>query len=103
MTPYELGIDGIELQACNATGHFALTIPLLAIMKSTAALPDAHVRIVNVTSDAHEFATRESVDFTSVEGINGEALAGNVRYGNSKLAVNILLRHSNAKPNIVNS
>lgn len=90
MTPYKLNKDGIELQACNSVGHYALTIPLLPILKATAALPDARVRIVNVTSDGHEYATPKTVDFSSLEGLNGKDQPTNVRYGNSKVEVTII-------------
>ncbi|EFP74570.2 uncharacterized protein PGTG_00526 [Puccinia graminis f. sp. tritici CRL 75-36-700-3] len=48
--PYELSEDGIELQLCNAIGHFAFTIPLLDLLKKTSKDPESHVRIVNVSS-----------------------------------------------------
>ncbi|KIK64544.1 hypothetical protein GYMLUDRAFT_220981 [Collybiopsis luxurians FD-317 M1] len=86
-TPYELGPDGIELQACNGTGHFALTIPLLPLMKETAAKPNSHVRIVNVTSSGYRLAG--SPDFSSLEGLNQKSWSSWGRYGLSKLA-NIL-------------
>lgn len=87
MTPYELGVDGIELQASNALGHFALTLPLIPILKATAGLPNAHVRVVTVTSSGHRWATTETVDFTSVEGLNAEKCTPAQRYANSKLGV----------------
>ncbi|KAE9389911.1 NAD(P)-binding protein [Gymnopus androsaceus JB14] len=87
-TPYELSPDGIEAQACNGTGHFALTIPLLPLLKQTAALPDSHVRIVNISSIGYQFARLGSPDFSSLEGLNQKAGAW-VRYGFSKLS-NIL-------------
>ncbi|KAE9406078.1 NAD(P)-binding protein [Gymnopus androsaceus JB14] len=88
-TPYELSADGIEAQACNGTGHFALTIPLLPLLKQTAALPDSHVRIVNITSMGYQFARLGSPDFSSLEGLNQKTRSAWVRYGFSKLS-NIL-------------
>jgi NAD(P)-dependent dehydrogenase (short-subunit alcohol dehydrogenase family) len=87
MTPYELSKDGIELQACNGVGHFALTTALLPVLKSTAAADpvNSHVRIVNVASDGQDFAAK--VDFTSLKGLNAEACSSTERYGNSKLSV----------------
>ncbi|KAJ3847226.1 short chain dehydrogenase [Lentinula lateritia] len=89
-TPYELGPDGIEIQACNGTGHFALTVSLLSILKDTAAMPGSHVRIVNITSGGYMFANFTKPDFTSLEGLNQKTFGTWGRYGLSKLT-NILL------------
>lgn len=86
-TPYELGPDGIEIQACNGTGHFSLTVSLLPLLKETAAMPDSHVRIVNVTSAGYLFAHMEKPDFTSLESLNQKAWSTWGRYGLSKLTV----------------
>ncbi|PLW12727.1 hypothetical protein PCANC_18151 [Puccinia coronata f. sp. avenae] len=84
-TPYRISPDGIEMQACNATGHFALTIHLLPILKRTASsVPDSHVRIVNVSSIAHSFIT--DPDLSSVEGINRRDDWPTSRYHYSKLS-----------------
>ncbi|KAH9459966.1 hypothetical protein Pst134EB_008177 [Puccinia striiformis f. sp. tritici] len=83
-TRYELSPDGIELTACNATGHFALTSHLLPILKKTASsVSDPHVRIVNVASLAHLFATNP--DLSSLEGINRRDDRPMRRYDHSKL------------------
>jgi hypothetical protein len=89
--PTEVSEDGVDLVACNATGHYALTIPLIPILKSTAALPDAHVRVVNVTSAAHELASSKTIDFGTLDGFNakGKKLGAMARYGNSKLGVSV--------------
>ncbi|KAJ3742980.1 hypothetical protein DFH05DRAFT_1498829 [Lentinula detonsa] len=88
-TPYELSPDGIEIQACNGTGHFALTVTLLPLLKETAAMPDSHVRIVNVTSNGYLAAHTTTPDFSSLEGLNQKTWSTWVRYGLSKLT-NIL-------------
>lgn len=85
MTPYELSPDGIELQACNGTGHFALTMCFLPILKKTASSPNSHVRIVNVSSLGHTLAARP--DFSSVEGLNLKSGSDWGRYSQSKLTV----------------
>lgn len=91
-TPYQLSQDGIELQACNAIGHFALTIPLLPILKQTdSSSPDSQVRIVNLSSIAHQAASSQP-DFSSLEAINRSYSSTWTRYGNSKLA-NILFNN----------
>ncbi|KAF5381921.1 hypothetical protein D9757_007579 [Collybiopsis confluens] len=82
-TPYEIGPDGIEIQACNGIGHFALTVPLLPLLKETAAKPDSHVRIVNVSSIGYTFA--RSPDFSSLEAVNQKGRTTMGRYGVSKL------------------
>ncbi|KAF5381940.1 hypothetical protein D9757_007580 [Collybiopsis confluens] len=86
-TPYEIGPDGIEIQACNGVGHFALTVPLLPLLKDTAAKPDSHVRIVNVSSMGYIFV--RSADFSSLEALNHKGWTSWGRYGVSKL-MNIL-------------
>jgi NAD(P)-dependent dehydrogenase (short-subunit alcohol dehydrogenase family) len=85
-TPYQLSPDGIEVQACNATGHFALTSHLLPILKRTASsVPDSHVRIVNVASMAHLFVSEPKL--SSLEGINRQGDWPMSRYSYSKLNV----------------
>jgi len=90
-TPYELSADGIELQACNGTGHFGLTIPLLPVLKKTDAMPGAQVRIVNLSSIAHRSASSHP-DFSSLEALNRTYSNTWIRYGNSKLS-NILFNN----------
>ncbi|KAJ4483853.1 short chain dehydrogenase [Lentinula aciculospora] len=68
--PYELSPEGIEIQACNGTGHFALTVSLLSLLKETAAMPDSHVRIVNISSITYLGARAGKPDFSSLEGLN---------------------------------
>lgn len=85
--PYTLSEDGIELQACNGTGHFAFTIPLINLLEKTSQEPNSHVRIVNVSSQAHLWAW--SPDFSSLEGLNQKSYGSIARYGLSKLT-NIL-------------
>ncbi|KAJ3773141.1 hypothetical protein EV361DRAFT_905418 [Lentinula raphanica] len=89
-TPYQLGPDGIEIQACNGTGHFALTVTLLPLLKETAAIPDSHVRVVNVSSAGYAMASTTKPDFTSIEGLNQKTCLAMQRYALSKLT-NILL------------
>lgn len=88
-TPYQLSPDGIEVQACNATGHFALTVPLLPLLKKTAAMPDSHVRIVNVTSMGYRFA-QGTIDFSTLENLNQKSWSTWGRYGLSKLSVSAI-------------
>ncbi|OAV96482.1 hypothetical protein, variant [Puccinia triticina 1-1 BBBD Race 1] len=83
-TRYELSPDGIEVQACNATGHFALTSHLLPILRKTASsISGSHVRIINVASIGHITAT--DPDLSSLQGINRPNDWPMSRYTHSKL------------------
>lgn len=84
MASYELSPDGIEVQACNGTGHFALTTKLLHLLRKTSELEGSDVRIVTVSSEAHKFTT--SPEFSTLEGLNKPCLNSAIRYGNSKLS-----------------
>ncbi|KAJ7261264.1 hypothetical protein B0H12DRAFT_1201525 [Mycena haematopus] len=75
------------LQACNGTGHFALTFALLALLRHTAAMPDTHVRVVTLSSEGHRAA--QSPDFSDLKGLNQKCSTAFHRYANSKLS-NIL-------------
>lgn len=89
LTPYQLSEDGIELQLCNATGHFAFTCPLLDLLEKTSQEPGSHVRIVNVSSHAH-FWVLGTPDFASLNNLNEHSSYCLFdRYGLSKL-MNIL-------------
>ncbi len=98
--------DGIELQAHNGFGHFALIKPLIPALKKTAEEPGSHVRLVQVSSMGHNFAAKTR-DFASVEvsivALSSACIGANIDtqsvnagtsvwecYGQSKLS-NILL------------
>jgi hypothetical protein len=87
--PYKLSSDGIEVQACNSIGHYALTVPLLPILESTAAkLGSAnHVRIVNLTSSAQYMAFFPN--YSSLEKMNRHTSSAWLRYGDSKFTVSL--------------
>jgi WW domain-containing oxidoreductase len=89
--PFMLSKDKIELQfATNHLGHFLLTNLLLETMKNTARESQIEGRIVNVSSNGHQFAYKEGIRF---DKINDESSYNSIyAYGQSKLA-NIL--HSN--------
>ncbi|MBW0465373.1 hypothetical protein O181_005088 [Austropuccinia psidii MF-1] len=84
-TPYNLSDDGIEVQACNGTGHFAFTVPLLPLLEKTSQESGTQVRIINVTSDAHTLVWKP--DFSSLAGLNQKSFGPIGRYGNSKLSI----------------
>jgi NAD(P)-dependent dehydrogenase (short-subunit alcohol dehydrogenase family) len=89
MAPYGLNKIGIEYQPCNAIGHYAFTVPLLPILRTTASLPGSQVRIINVSSDMHEAASPQTVDFSSIEGLNAKTQPASIRYGNGKAEVSM--------------
>ncbi|XP_027193198.1 short-chain dehydrogenase TIC 32, chloroplastic-like [Cicer arietinum] len=90
-TPFTLSKDNIELQfATNYLGHFLLTNLLLDTMKKTTSESKKEGRIINVSSDGHQYTYPEGILFGK---INDESSYHRWKaYGQSKLA-NIL--HSN--------
>ncbi|WVZ13534.1 hypothetical protein V8G54_011100 [Vigna mungo] len=90
-TPFSLSKDNIELQfATNHLGHFLLTHLLLDIMKKTASVSKREGRIVNVSSDGHQYTYPEGIRFDKINDESSFQLWH--AYGQSKLA-NIL--HAN--------
>jgi NAD(P)-dependent dehydrogenase (short-subunit alcohol dehydrogenase family) len=86
--PFEVTKDGYESQwQTNYIAHWLLTHHLLPTILATAkisALGD--VRIVNLTSNGHNYAPRGGIDFEDINQVKG---GGWTRYGQSKLG-NIL-------------
>ncbi|BAU02301.1 hypothetical protein VIGAN_11180000 [Vigna angularis var. angularis] len=90
-TPFSLSKDNIELQfATNHLGHFLLTHLLLDTMKKTASVSKREGRIVNVSSDGHQYTYPEGIRFDKINDESSFQLWH--AYGQSKLA-NIL--HAN--------
>ncbi|XP_058763508.1 short-chain dehydrogenase TIC 32, chloroplastic-like [Vicia villosa] len=93
---FTLSKDDIELQfATNHLGHFLLTNLLLDTMKKTSYESNKEGRIVNVSSDGHNYTYPEEIIF---DKINDESSYDRWKaYGQSKLAnilhVNELARH----------
>ncbi|CAJ1952808.1 unnamed protein product, partial [Sphenostylis stenocarpa] len=70
-TPFSLSKDNIELQfATNHLGHFLLTHLLLDTMKKTASVSKKEGRIVNVSSDGHQYTYPEGI---RLDKINDES------------------------------
>lgn len=86
ITPY--GVD--EHMAINHFGHVILTSSLLPLMKDTAKLGHI-VRIVNLGSNAHQAAPRDT-RFASLDEINRDN-GPNGQYGRSKLATMLHARY----------
>ncbi|KAK0344833.1 hypothetical protein LTR91_009160 [Friedmanniomyces endolithicus] len=85
--PYSTTKDGFEIQfGTNHMGHALLTHLLLPTLLKTAELPDADVRVINVSSKGHMFAPPTGIFFEQAALEKLEPLG---RYGHSKLA-NIL-------------
>jgi NAD(P)-dependent dehydrogenase (short-subunit alcohol dehydrogenase family) len=87
--PPSTSADGYEIQfATNQMGHALLVKLLLPLLQATAKLPDADVRVINMTSIAYKQAPRQGIDFATLK--TDQASLGMLpkwaRYGQSKLA-----------------
>ncbi|KAM0540653.1 hypothetical protein ACHAPJ_013546 [Fusarium lateritium] len=95
-TPPGLTKEGYEIQfGTNHVGHVLLTKLLLPLLVKTAAEPQTDVRVVVLSSHAHNVAPAGGIDFNSLKS---EATHFNTwtRYGQSKLA-NALFARSLAR------
>ena len=101
---YQLNKHGVDLHmATNHMGHVVLTSHLLPLLKSTAKKGDK-VRIVNLGSNLHENAPKET-EFKDVDELNTD-YGPQPQYGRSKLATILyskyLARHLTPEhPNIL--
>lgn len=98
----DLGVD--RHMAINHMGHVVLTSHLLPLIKKTADEHKETVRIVNMSSNAHQ-GTPSDCKFASLDELNTD-LGPNGNYGRSKLAAILysryLARHLTSKhPNIL--
>ncbi|KAI0052447.1 NAD-P-binding protein [Auriscalpium vulgare] len=67
---YQITDEGLEMSvSVNHAGHFVFITTLLPVLKKTAELPDADVRVVAVSSDAHRLAGSHTV-FASLDDLN---------------------------------
>jgi len=102
----QLNASGVDLHmATNHFGHVILTSHLLPLLKSTAEKGNT-VRLVQLGSNAHEMAPKET-EFASLEEINKD-YGPNPQYGRSKLAsilyARYLDRHLHSQyPNILSN
>ena len=84
--------DGYELQfGINHLSHALLIKLLLPLLLSTASLPGADVRIINMTSIAYQQAPPQGIEFSTLKSAQetlGRMIPGPKwsRYGQSKLA-----------------
>lgn len=88
-TPPSVSVDGYEIQfATNQMGHALLVKLLLPLLSTTAKLPEADVRVINMTSVAYKQAPGQGIDFATLK--TDQASLGMLpkwgRYGQSKLA-----------------
>lgn len=101
---YQLAKNGVDLHmAGNHFGHVVLTSHLLPLLKETSKNGDK-VRIVNLGSNLHENAPKET-KFESIEELNTD-FGPQPQYGRSKLAAILyakyLARHLTSQfPNIL--
>ena len=94
--PADLTEDGYELQfGTNHMGHALLTKLLLPIMLKTAEQLGSDVRIVNLSSNGHQFAPRGGF-LPETCKTDMQEYYSTTRYGQSKLA-NILFTKGLAK------
>lgn len=97
--------DGFDIQfQTNYLSHWLLTHHLLPLLRATAQnLPAGAVRVVSVSSDAHErFAPKAGIEFENMELKSASAMT---RYGQSKLAqiLHIKTLESTYGPSSINS
>lgn len=87
-TPFLISEDGYEAQwQTNYLSHWLLTYLLLPVLSSTAAVSKpGDVRVVELTSNGHNFAPSAGVNFDDINQEKGGLCS---RYGQSKLG-NIL-------------
>ncbi|THV02625.1 NAD-P-binding protein [Dendrothele bispora CBS 962.96] len=87
-SPFELTEDISTMIMVNHIGPFVFTQSLLPILTSTAMEPNSDVRIVNVTSKAHQL-TPGPIKFETIDDFKPEYkdkfLGGFLRYCHSKL------------------
>ena len=94
-TPPGTTRDGYEIQfGTNHIGHALLTKLLIPTMLSTAKMPGADVRIVNLSSEGHKLAPGGGI---ITDKAKLEALGPWVRYGHSKLANILFTRELGAR------
>jgi len=87
--------DGYEIQfGTNHVGHALLTKLLMPTLTATAKQPGSDVRIINLSSEGHNFAPSGGVTWDKA---NMDALGPWGRYGNSKLANILFARELSAK------
>jgi NAD(P)-dependent dehydrogenase (short-subunit alcohol dehydrogenase family) len=87
----QLNVSGVDLHlATNHFGHVVLTSHLLPLLKSTAEKGNT-VRLVQLGSNAHEMAPKET-KFESLEEINRD-YGPNQQYARSKLATILYARY----------
>lgn len=88
----DYGVD--RHMALNHMGHVVLTSHLLPLMKQTAEEGDM-VRIVNLASNLHESAPKET-KFESLDELNKD-IGPNPQYGRTKLAAILYARYFDRK------
>lgn len=90
--------DGYEIQfGTNHMGHALLTKLLIPVLDKTVKISaDGDVRIVSLSSTAHQRGPQEGIDFGSLKMAAASNMGPYIRYGQSKLA-NVLFVRQLAK------
>lgn len=86
--------DGYEVQfGTNHMGHALLTKLLLPMLNRTAKIsPNPDIRVISLSSYGHRFAPKEGIKFDALK-TSGDDLGAYDRYGQSKLANILWIRH----------
>ncbi|KAF7332344.1 Retinol dehydrogenase 13 [Mycena kentingensis (nom. inval.)] len=85
-------VEGYELAwGVNYLGHCLLARLLIPTLLRSATLPDADVRLVFVSSEGHKVTPKGGILFDRLEQPCGDVKYF-YRYGQTKLALNILMR-----------
>ncbi|KAL2858453.1 hypothetical protein BJY01DRAFT_201251 [Aspergillus pseudoustus] len=84
--PAGLTNEGYEIQfGTNHMGHALLAKLLIPVLLKTAELPGSDVRVVVLTSHAHNYAPKSGIQFDTLKN-HAEGMDTISRYGQSKLA-----------------
>ncbi|KAI3323855.1 putative short-chain dehydrogenase [Xylariaceae sp. AK1471] len=85
--PPALSKDGYEATfATNHLAHALIIKQLLPTLLETADLPNADVRLINLTSEGWATHPKEGVNFSTLETTQNSMFGKLTRYGQSKLA-----------------
>ncbi|KAJ7068628.1 hypothetical protein C8F01DRAFT_1118796 [Mycena amicta] len=85
-------VDGYESAwGINYLGHCLLARLLMPTLLKTTTLPDADVRLVFVSSEGHVMLPKEGIAFDKLKTPCSDVKYYH-RYGQSKLAINLLMR-----------
>ncbi|KAG9229057.1 hypothetical protein BJ875DRAFT_434251 [Amylocarpus encephaloides] len=99
LVPPALTEDGYDIQfGTNHLGHFLLSELLLPLLRSTAQLENADVRVVVLSSAGMALCLWWGIDYNTLKKAGSSwSLSGLYRYGQSKLANALFAREFDAR------